>query len=475
MIYGARLRSFGSYVGQGTSNFLRPPVLYGGLRHKSCLAFRLLFRYIPRTMEIITASYALPMTNGAPIIKGGAIAVELGRIHDFGTLEEIKTKYPNAEITSYDKHVLMPGLVCAHGHLDLVDFYDSILAETEAMLPHQEFIDQIISAIEYKHEIDPKRAIAGIQKGIDRLIETGTTCVGDMTHFEGTFSLLRDSGLRAIIFPEILAGHSEAAQNRFEIALALVDKYTDASHDRIRVGLGPYAPYLLSRNLLKIISQHARESGIQIQIHAAESFAEMEFFFDSQGPIATELFPTLGWQELPPAQHKTPVQYLSEIGFLEAPASIIGGLHLSANDFPILRRYLVRVIYCPITNKVMKHGNFPYGKLREIGVSLGLGVDQWTTRKGFNLWDEMRTALKEGSIPLPSSRELIQMATIGGARCLGLDHLIGTLEKGKKADYILIHAPNLSDSDESYTQIISQTEPQHIKCVVVGGHILKSI
>jgi cytosine/adenosine deaminase-related metal-dependent hydrolase len=204
-------------------------------------------------------------------------------------------------------------------------------------------------------------------------------------------------GLRAVVFPEILAGRGEMGQQRFEIALALVDKYTDATDDRIRVGLGPYAPYLLSRNLLKIISQHAKEASIPVQIHAAESFAEMEFFFDSQGPIATDLWPAVGWRDLPPAQRKTPLQYLSEIGFLEAPATVVGGLHLSARDFPLLARHLARVVWCPVTNKVMKHGTFPYGKLRDNGIPMGLGTEGWHTRLGFNLWDEMREALTGGA------------------------------------------------------------------------------
>jgi cytosine/adenosine deaminase-related metal-dependent hydrolase len=411
-------------------------------------------------MEIIAAAYALPMTNGCPVVKDGAIAVELGKITAFGTREELETRFPEAEVKKYPDEILLPGLVDAHCHLDLIDFQEQALVEADIALPQQDFIDQIISSIEYKHDADPKRVIAGAQKGIDRLIETGTTCLGDMTHFEGSFHLLAEAGLRAVIFPEILAGRTEAAQ---------------ASHDRIRVGLGPYAPYLLSRNLLKIISQHAREAGIQLQIHAAESFAEMEFFFDSQGPIATELFPSLGWQDLPPAQHKTPIQYLSEIGFLEAPATIIGGLHLAANDFPILRRQLTRIVYCPNTNESMKHGTFPYGKLREFGIPMGLGTDSWATRKGFSLWDEMRAALASGSSPLPTAREALQMATIGGARCLGLDHLTGTLEEGKKTDYILVNAVDFSDDDECYRQLISRTEPQHVKRVVVNGHILKTI
>lgn len=427
-------------------------------------------------MEIIAASYALPMTNGCPVIENGAIAVELGKITAFGTKDELVAKYPSAELKEYEGHILTPGLVNAHCHLDLVDYYDGLYQESDAMTkPVTDFIDNLIGEIDYKTDTPPEKVISGMQKGIARLIETGCTCVGDMTHFEGSFRLLDEMGLRAVIFPEILAGRSDVGQQRFEVALALVDKYTDATDDRIRVGLGPFAPYLLSRQLLKIISQHAREASIPVQIHAAESFAEMEFFFDSQGPIATDLWPAVGWRELPPAQRKTPLQYLSEIGFLDAPATIVGGMHLSAKDFPLLARHLARVVWCPVTNKLMKHGTFPLGKLRENGIPLGLGTEGWHSRMGFNLWDEMREALRGGAQPTPTPREVFQMATIGGARALLLDPVTGTLAPGKHADYIIVRSPSFDNDDACYERLIGETEPQRISHVVVGGNILKSV
>lgn len=425
-------------------------------------------------MEIITASYALPMTNGCPVVEDGAIAVELGKIYAFGPLKDICKCYPKAEVKSYDGATLMPGLINAHCHLDLIAYFEGTptFLNPEATV-QGEFVDTLVSTIDFKHDAQPERVIAGIQKGIGRLIETGVTCVGDMTHFEGTFKLMREMGLRAIIFPEILAGRGEAAQQKFEVALALLDKYTDASHDRVRVGLGPYAPYLLSRNLLKIIAQHAKEATIPLVIHAAESFAEMEFFFDSQGPIASEVFPALGWTELPPAQRKTPVEYLAEIGFFEAPTAIVGGLHLSARDFPTLARHLVRVIWCPTQNRLMKHGTFPYTKLSEHGVSIGLGTDLWLTRTGFSIWDEMRTGMQDTQ-PAPSSKEMLRLATFGSARALGIDHLVGTLEEGKKADYIIVDSRGMASSETLYDYLITTTLPQHVRQVVVNGNILKS-
>jgi len=428
-------------------------------------------------MEIITASLALPMTGNCSRVKDGAIAIELGKIHAFGTIDELKNRFPEAEIRSHPGSVLIPGLVNAHCHLDLVMFYETSEPSEEIFGAQTDFIENLVSSMDFKQDADAKVVIDGIQRGIARLIETGVTCIGDMTHFEGTFKLLREMGLRAVVFPEIMAGRGEAAQHSFEIALALIEKYTDATYDRIRVGLGPYAPYLLSKNLLKIISQHAKETSIPIMIHTAESFAEMEFFFDSQGPIATDVFPSLGWRELPPAHRKTPVGYLSEIGFFEATTTIVGGLHLCAGDFPLLARNLVKVVYCPTMNKLMKHGTLPYGKLSENGIPMGMGTECWHTKLGFNMWEEMRLAMKWGSDPLPPPKEIFQMATIGSARTLGLDHLIGTLEEGKKADYVIVHMPALNDDDENafYAGLINKTEPQHVKQVVVGGNILKSI
>lgn len=420
------------------------------------------------------------MTADCPVIDNGAVAVELGRIHAFGTLSDLKEKYPSAEVKNFPDGVLMPGLVDAHCHLDLVAFHNPLRFGEEESIEEEpgDFASVLVDTIDFKHDAKPEILIEGIRRGINRLIETGVTCVGDMTHFEGTFKLLRETGLRAVVFPEVLAGRGEAAQQKFEVALALLEKYSDATHDRVRVGLGPYAPYLLSRNLLKIISQHARDASIPLMIHAAESFAEMEFFFDSQGSIATDVWPSLGWQELPPAQRKTPIAYLADIGFFEAPTTIVGGLHLSAKDFPLLARHLVRVVWCPTNNRLMKHGQLPYAKLQEHGIPTGLGTESWTGRMGFNMWEEMRRAIADAANPPPSAKETLRMATVGSARTLGLDHLIGTLEEGKKSDYIIVHKPawQREDGDDAlYERLITKTEPQHVRQVVVGDGILKSI
>ncbi|MBI4211968.1 MAG: amidohydrolase family protein, partial [Deltaproteobacteria bacterium] len=120
------------------------------------------------------------------------------------------------------------------------------------------------------------------------------------------------------------------------------------------------------------------------------------------------------------------------------------------------------------------HGSLPLGKLVDAGIPVGLGTDIWHTRLGFSLWEEMRLALELGSDPLPKPTELLRMATLGGARALGLDHLTGTLETGKQADYIVVHTPETSDDDDFLIKLITETHPQHVKRVVVAGNALKN-
>lgn len=422
-------------------------------------------------MELITAKYVLPMEGEA--IENGAIVTELGKIVAVGKADELKKNYSNAEISENPNLLLMPGLINSHTHLDLTGSFNFGKDESATNVP--DYIDWLLTILNHRNKSQIKNTIIAIQGAVKLLIDSGTTTVGDMTCFEGMFNIAEEMGIRAVIFPEIYAGAGEAAQNRFETAMALVDKYTDRASDLVKVGLGPFAPYLLSRNLLSIISQHAKTLGVPLQIHAAESFTEMEFFYDSRGSIATNLFPAIGWtDELPPPHHKTPVQYLSEIGFLDASPAIVGGLHLGIRDFTSVARNMCRSIYCPRTNHFLGHGNFPFGKLREHGIPIGIGTDTLNGANGFNLWDEMRFTQATAITPMPTSRELLQMATIGGARVLSLEHVTGSLVVGKDADYILIDMPETPTSNLVYDSVIRNTRANNVRRVVVAGEILKT-
>ena len=422
-------------------------------------------------MELISARYLISC-NHTDCIPFGAMVIDNGTIEAVGTKEELQRRYPHIEKkTDFPDSLLMSGLVNAHCHLDRAGFYSRYSADTSTAFSSTAWF---IESLQYLGGTPINTISQMIHWATDRQMDLGTTCLGVMNHYEGTFPILKEKKIRAICFTEIFSAPNREAQTRFEVALALLEKYNDPS-ERVKMGLGPFAPYVLSKNLLSIISHQARDQKLPLQIHVAETFAEMEFFFDSQGPIAKQIFPWLGWEQLPPPHQKTPIQYLDEIHFFDAPLSLVGGYHLSDADFPRLARGLAKVIYCPTAQKRFQLGRFPYAKLREVGVPIALGTDLYSDADGFNLWAEMRLALREGSDLQPSAMDVLKMATVGGSRALGLEDTIGSLEVGKQADYLLVQAPSVSDDNPEtwIRQCVEQTDSSHIQRVAIQGEIVR--
>ena len=419
-------------------------------------------------MKLFSAEWIIPLNHVEPI-RNGALAMEGGKIVALGEIKILKSRYPEAEEVPFTNAVLLPGLVNAHCHLDRAGFYEKYLVETDAGISS---VAWLLEGLHYLSRTPSEILATRMQQSVGQLLASGTTCLGAMVHYEGTFPILKSSPLRGVVFQEILSGPDKKAQQRFEVALALVEQYIDAKPTHLKIGFGPYSAYVLSKNLLNIISRHAKDSNLPLQIHAAETFSEMEFFFESKGLIATQLFPAIGWEDLPPEHRKTPIQHLEDIGFFTTPFSLIGAYQMSLADFPRLARGLARVIYCPTANRRFKLGQFPLKQLREQGIPIALGSELFSGNEGFDLWEEMRLALKEGSNPLPTPLELLKMATIGGAYALGLENEIGSLEPAKYADFLVLKQPEMADNsfETLYRELILQTQPSSIKKVFIAGN-----
>ncbi|MBI5299701.1 MAG: amidohydrolase family protein [Deltaproteobacteria bacterium] len=418
-------------------------------------------------MKLISAGWVVTCNHRNPI-RDGALLIEEGKIIAVGLLKDLQTQYPEADVEEFPESVLLPGLINAHCHIDRTGFFERFQVETEAGLSP---VSWLLEGLHYISRTPPEAIANRIKQSLEQMISTGITCIGAMAHYEGTFPIAKASPIRGVIFQEILSGPDKQSQQRFEVALALIDQYIDAKPTHLKIGFGPYSAYVLSRNLLNIISRHAKDNRLPLQIHAAESFAEMEFFYESKGLIATQLFPAIGWEDLPPPHRKTPIQHLADIGFFAGPLSIVGGYQLGAQDFGRLARGLAKIVYCPGANRRFKLGQLPLRQLREQGIPIALGTEVFSGSEGFDLWDEMRLALKEGSNPLPTPLELLKMATTGGAYALGYEKELGSLEPGKKADYLVVKKPQIqSDShEELYRELILQTQHSSIQRVAIAG------
>lgn len=427
-------------------------------------------------MEIIAAKYLLSMKE-APLM-GGAIAIENGEIIDVGKEEDLLARYPNAERSDFPEHVLMPGLINSHIHLDMTHHRNFPADPVRSIAIEPNFVNWLLSCIDYKKKSSPEKIRASVEEGMDHCIESGTTCIADMGAFDGISQSLEEKGLRAVIFPEMISYDSLIAKDLYETALAIIEKYLDQNSDLIHVGVAPYSPYTLSRNILKIMAQYSRASSLPLTIHVAESFSEMEFFYNSSGDIATKLFPNIGWgEDLPPAFRKTPIEYLDEISFLESKPLLAGCVQVTKTDIERIAKNKASIVWTPRSLNYLKQGDFPLKNIKDQNVKLSLGTNGLASTNTLSLWDELRAALSFSKTKnkVYSAKELLEMATINAAEALGLQEETGSLEQGKRADYIIVSLDEFPKDGDLYTYLIEKTKTYHVQKVVVDGRILKSL
>ncbi|MDO8643437.1 MAG: amidohydrolase family protein [bacterium] len=418
------------------------------------------------TMQLHTAHAVLPI-NGEPISDGGLVT-EAGSIVAVGTREELERQYPQAEKIEHKGAVILPGLVNAHAHLDL---FGGDLAWSE-----QHFIQSLLGLVDYKNGLSQEDRRESILNGLRKSLESGTTCLADVGSYQDLARVVDGVGIRLTVFSEILLSGDKSIEESFNKSLNFVEEARSAAGNRVRVGIAPYAPYMLSRHLLKVLAQHCREMKIPVQIHAAESFAEMQFFYDSGGEVVDVLFKKAGWEGRPPAHRKTPVEFLDSIGFLEASPMLVGCLHLSEADLRKIRERHVAVVHCPRSNTRLRLGKAPVQKILAAGIPVALGTDLSFQNDSVSLWDEMRAALElhGGGANAPvSASEILEMATLGGASALGMESEIGSLEKGKKADFIVVASHENIPLEELAGWLIRHTREGAVKKVYVDGIPLK--
>ncbi len=425
-------------------------------------------------MQILSSKYLITML-GDPIVDG-AVAVEGGEIIDVGQEKDLLARYHGAIHEDYPSYAIMPGLINCHTHLDMSLYKDFPFdpVRTEGLVVN--FIDWLLGCIQYKKNSDQLQKHQAIEWAIDECLQSGTTCIADMGSFEGIFDILEQKKMRAVVFPEVLSIDNSATKELFESAMAIIEKYSDFDSDLVSVGLGPYSPYMLSRNLLRIMAQVSHSSDLPIMIHAAESFSEMEFFHNSSGDIANKLFPNIGWDELPPEHKRTPVQHLSHIGFLDAAPLLVGCAQVTDTDLDHVAQTGSKVVITPRSHENLQQGIAPYKRLKDRKIITALGTDGIPSVQNLSLWDEMRAFITHHSDANSlTGFEVLSMVTTQAALALGLEEETGSIEKGKKADLILVDVTGISGEGDLIMNIIKEVNNYSIKSVMIGGENVKSM
>ena len=425
-------------------------------------------------MKILSAEYLVTMASD--ILIDGAVAIEHGVIIDVGREEDLLKRYPSAEHQNYPHHVILPGLINAHAHLDMSLYRDFPNDPVRHPNTSPSYIDWLIGCLDYKRRAGHAQLREAVEWAIDECIQAGTTCVAEMGNYEGIFSVLEQKNMRAVVFPEVLSFDSTVSKDLFESALAIVEKYQDDESDLVTVGMGPYSAFTLSRNILRIMSHYCRSSQLPLMMHVAGSFSEMEFFHNSSGEIATKLFPNIGWNDLPPEHQRTPIQHLSQIGFLECQPILVGCVQATDSDFDHIARSGSKIVITPRAGHYLHQGHPDLTRILERKIVVALGTDGIPSVDSLSLWDEMRAFIEYYHDRLPlTGQQIFSMVTTNAAAALNLADAVGSLEKGKIADLVIVDVASIPTQGDLLLNLIKRVHNSHVVQVMINGRVVKSM
>jgi aminodeoxyfutalosine deaminase len=387
----------------------------------------------------------------APPIADGAVAAEDGRIVAVGTTADLRKRYPSARVVDLGKHALLPGLVNAHTHLELTHHAGHVPEN----LPMIEWIYPLVSYSRTRTPDDFERAAYG---GVEMLRASGTVAVGEICTFGQSVRPLVESGLRGIVYYELLSPDPARADELLRKGQQQIEQWRhEYPQDRIRFGLAPHTPYTTSAELLRATAEWCRAEGVPLSIHVAESSAETQFLRDATGPIADLLYPGAGWPIHPErAPGVSPVAYLDQLDVLAARPLLAHGVQVDADDVARIARADAAVAHCPRSNTWLRCGRMPYELYQTAGVRLALGTDSLASSPSLAVWDDAIAAheLHSATGETPTPTELLRLATLGGADALGLADELGTLEPGKLTAMACVPLDTLALAEQAEADVV---------------------
>jgi len=363
----------------------------------------------------IRAGWVHPVT--APPISDGAVLVDdRGIIAAVGPQGLVPTP-PGVRELAFPEASLVPGLVNTHTHLELTH-----LAGRNA---EREFAGWIRALRALKDATTPETFLRSAELGVRDTWAAGVTCVADTGSTGAALEALAHLGGRGIYYQEVFGpdpAHCAASMAELEHALA---RLSPLASSPLSLGVSPHAPYTVSEPLYRAVADLARREGWPVALHLAESREETEFVRDAAGSFAE----ALRARGIPvKAHHCSPVQYLLQLGVLASGNCLaIHCVQVDGPDIESLRDAGVAVAHCPRSNRAHGHGAAPLAAFRRAGLRVGLGTDSVLSVGDSSLWAEALAAGLEGA-------DALRMLTLEGARALGLEDEIGSLEVGKQAD-----------------------------------------
>ncbi len=404
---------------------------------------------------LLTADTVLPISS--PPINDSAVLIEDGVIKDIGTRQKLMRANDGVEILELGSGILMPGFINAHVHLELGWIKEKIGV-------FQGFTGWLKQIIRAKREpIAEKTIESSVKEGIEALISSGVTTVGEISSYGGIDKpFLKRSGLRTVLFREVLDSKDETSDlSNFE------------SEPLFEERLFPHAPYSCSPGLLKKVIQSHEKSKIPLGIHLAESPHEMEFVRGKENAFESTIFPIINKKPFSRSMAETPFSYLDEMDFFDGPGvTTVHMVQVKPEEVHEIRNKNVGIVLCPRSNLFLQVGAPPLENYRGLE-RLGLGTDGLSSNYNLDYFEELRSLhlLMSLSLGKDAASRSVYCATLGGAKALYIEDKTGSIEKGKEADLIFLNSDNRSN--DPYLSVISSTS-KNLDMLMVRGNILYS-
>jgi len=367
----------------------------------------------------INPRWIIPVQPAGTVLEDHAVLIQGDRIAAVVSNREADERYRAKETIDLPDHVVLPGLINMHGHAAM-----SLFRGMADDLPLMTWLNDHIWPAEGQF-VDASFIATGTQLAMAEMLRTGTTTFSDMYFFpEVTAQMAHDAGMRAqICFPllDFPTAWGSGPDEYFDKGRAIIEQWRDDS--RIMPAIGPHAPYTVSDGPLETARALADETGARIQIHLHETAFEVAEALKQNGC--------------------RPLQRMESVGLLGPDTQCVHMTQIDDSDIQILTRTGSHIVHCPESNLKLASGLCPVQQLSKAGINVTLGTDGAASNNDHDMFGEMNTAAMIGKVVADdaaavTAHQAIAMATLNGARSLGREDELGSLEAGKLADLIAV-------------------------------------
>jgi 5-methylthioadenosine/S-adenosylhomocysteine deaminase len=404
---------------------------------------------------IIRGGTVVTMDGSRRVLDDGAVAVKGGRVVAVDDTADIDRRYAAREVINAAGKVVIPGLINGHTHVPMTLFRG--IADD---LDLQEWLTKYIFPAEAKNVTEDFVRV-GTRLGLAEMLRSGTTTYCDMYYFEDAIAdETFKAGMRGVL-GETVIDFPVADNKTYEAGLAYSERFINhwKGNSLIVAAIAPHAPYTVSEDHLKAARALSDRTGAPIVTHISETKREVDDSIKAKGA--------------------SPVDYLNRIGFLNNRVIAAHMVWPSDGELDLLKKLGVGIVHNPQSNMKLASGVAPVPKMLREDLPVGLGTDGAASNNDLNLWEEMDSAAKLHKLisndpKVVSAEEAFEMATIRGARALHLEKEIGSIEKGKRADLVIVDLESLNQtpSYNIYSDLVYATKAGDVRTVIIEGRVV---